>query len=273
MYKHNPTRKVAVTNIAPVETVSKGPPASEERDLNIDRLKAAIKLLISEHKRPVFSLDRAGPEVQDSFVLVRDYVRLLYDRPEIFSLISEEVKHGIAGLSKEKVLPGTIGAYLKGFTVKTDIPGGRSPCANVSAGAFPLDGKGKQEFCSDKVLSMFEHDGRLVLTWQYTDAKSKRVILHVPFSSYAAFPGLSDQEIKELKKYGVEQIEVLGEGFYKGDTFVQKSLTNGFIQIENLKIRHEKKEQHSPSNGYGVIFFIGFLVIAAILLLIVLRRW
>lgn len=273
MFKYDPSRKVEVTEIAPTELVTKGRTAGSERDLNLDRLRPAIKTLVDSANVPTIAIDKSAPhEVSLAYNLLRDHVKYLYERPEVFRIISDEVRESVANIQPSNVKPGTIGAYLKGFLIKSELPGGREHCSAIAAGAFPFGGPGKQAFCADRVMAMQLVDGKPILAWQQP-GNSHRLILNASFTSYETFPGFSKEELEILKNNGIKEVEIMGEGHYDRDTFKQRSLTNGFRHIEDIKIRTDKKEQHSPSNGFGVIFFFGFLVIAMLLLFVLFKMW
>lgn len=209
-------------------------------------------------------------DIKTKFHDFKSLLESLRSTPQAYDVVYEEVK--VIFDANTDVIPGTVGAYLNGCLVDTQIDGNRS-CAVVCANSTPSSSAWSA--CEDYVLVAEPLNEGQYKFISYNDSiqnKSKAIIYVAEGHN---FSGFCHDARSSLITAGVKEAKVY---HYSRDGRTYTPLTSGYEQIGNLQYNGIVTNDGSNvfqwvnTNSNWVWWVIIIAIIVIILLVIAARR-
>lgn len=242
----------------------KGKSSSEDIILSEEELINIIsKLRDNEH----VPLKKVNGDLKVSFDTLNKFIGLTH-QTSTYSMLKEMIDDQFSNL--ERVTPGTIGAYYRGSSMKTNMD--PAECGVLMAGSIPANETDWKK-CSNTVILATKNRYGYSFSLISTGSDTSHAYVHVKHDSYDEFEGFSADEKKQLRKYGAEYIYIHG---YEDDPTVQKDLFGSAQHLNDIKSRKcnscdNKSTHHESDWGFGWI--IGLIIFIIIIILLIWALW
>lgn len=241
--------------------VTKGKSSSSESTIATkNELVSALERLRDNSN---VKLTKLSGSLKDDFRLIDKYVGQVH-QTNSYRMYKDLIDEKFNDLNE--VVPGTIGAYLHGGSIKVNLD--PEECAAIRANTIPQDGdswlKCKQSvFLADRTSSGYD------ISLLSAGEDKSHAKIYVRHQNYEEFEGFSHKEKDKLRNHGVEHIQLYG---YSNGDGNYEDLIGSTININDCKSRkhdHHRGSHDDESNGLGwvwllVVFFIVIIIICAL---------
>ena len=243
--------------------IFEGSSFSDIEKVDMDDLNKKLKHLKENADIKIRNLSGS---LKSDFESLAQYVSWMYNTEGYDAFYKEIVKH--FG-DRHDYQPGSVGAYCGGcLNVKSK--GISRGCNVVCAGSIPPPYEDSNfEFCEYLVIWAV-HNGSSFdfTTLNEVEGKGGRhAIVFVENKTIEEFPGFSDDEKKILEENGVEEVRLVYYNCNSNSDDKYINLTQNFVVLNELKIRHANAVAASSS---GSMNWFWFLLIGIIVLMVIL---
>lgn len=248
------------------QTKTKGPD-TDVLTVNLNDVRTRLQRLHNKANTPIRNLDSQD---KDDFMKLHQQARLLYNTPD-FKAFHDEVRRVFGNVTD--VAPGTVGAYFNGVYIaaqNSSDPG----CSILAAGSLPppkdeVMANGKPfEQCKFTVMWAI-YDGS---KYQFINVKEvpnkDNVIIYVDNPKGTALVGFSDDEKKQLAKYGAKNVDLMK---YSQNGKVSQELLGGFVPLEQLPSRDNVASNYQQTSSSG--YWIGIILLIVLILIVIWIGW
>lgn len=171
------------------------------------------------------------------------------------------------------VLPGTVGAYFYGCHLENSIGGvEHTGCSAICAGSAPPN-DANWSSCVNPVILALPENGRFNLSLLHagkSDNDKKVAYIFLTYSTYAAFPGFTSEDKKQLRSWGIETVKLRG---YREDGKSYIALTERDLSLSEVKSRAYLVDQGSGGEySFLWLFVLVFIILIVLAVVFALSR-
>lgn len=240
--------------------------------VDYQQIEAELNLLLNHRNDTIKDL---SGNVLTAFNNVSNHVDALYHNPVEYAKLYAMMVAVFKDI--KTVYPKTVASYIIGC-YKANAGDLARGCSAVCAGSAPLPNSeaddGNQSFCEYPVFlvsfTQIEGDTKPVAIFQQLNSESPNLsnktdaIMYTSYSSLEAFPGLSQDEVDELKTMGVQNVSLR-------NTESSTDIAGGFTPTGKLMKAAPvtiSSVNNSASVGIAVILFVILIIIIVILIVV-----
>ncbi len=197
--------------------------------VDLDKLE---KVIIDLSNNPTAKIKTLKGKLAHSYRQAITYVELFYGHEHYQILLELIEKHF---KKHKKVIPGTIGAYMYGCSVNTNLD--NDACSPLCAGSIKLDPDAP--FCDLPVVIASYSKSSFEFYLKNDNNHQRTAFVHVTFSSIRTFPGFTDKEKDWFRRYNIKNIYLYGSVNNSGkyvNLYSDKN-SDGTVSIEDVKPR------------------------------------
>lgn len=229
--------------------------------MDLSEIDALVRRLRQNCNLPVKGLPHS---VGKDFRRLLTYVSLLHGTKQ-YAILHGIVSNHFRNISD--IIPGTIGAYCAGCSVKTSFDNDLEGCSAVCAGSMPPKDD-DWNFCKNMVLLATYREGKFYFTIsKRSETKDGRetAFVFVNYTDGSDFPGFSDDEKLQLKKLGILNVYLNG---YGDDGLKYSGMGNRILAVDEIKSRQCDEDSYKNNqNDFSESSVIAILLVVIILLL------